>query len=135
MTDRNDYKTTIIHGKSAPKSREINIDNVHKKTSHQTNGMNSSVLERKIEEGSISVAPKISLDAGRIISTARTQQQINEKTMTQQQLAQKANTCGGKGITQTDIGEMESGKLILNHINKLKVRAVQKALSIQSLEL
>ncbi len=108
---------------------------IARKESHQVNGMNASALERKIDSGEVTVAATISLDAGKTIALARQQKMVGEKAMTQVQLANLANQRGGKAINQKDISEMESGRLILNHENKLKVRAVQKALGIAKLDI
>jgi hypothetical protein len=127
MTDRNDYRTIIIHGKSVPKTPTINLNAVRKDT-YQVNGLNSASLERKIDSGDMTLPPTISLDDGKQIAQLRMNKLINEKTMTQKQLSELANQHGGKNISVKDIQEIESGKFLLNHMNKLKLNAVKKAL-------
>lgn len=127
--------TIVLHNSKVKKAVLTPIDDLGRKQSHQVNGMNSSALERKIDSGEVSIAPSISRDAGQTIALARQQKMVGEKAMTQVQLANLANQRGGKAINQKDISEMESGRLILNHENKLKVRAVQKALGIAKLDI
>ena len=131
----NSAPTIILHNSKVKKATLTPIDDLGRKSTHQVNGMNSSALERKIDNGEVSVAPSISRDAGQTIATTRQQKMVGEKAMTQVQLANLANQRGGKAINQKDISEMESGRLILNHENKLKVRAVQKALGIAKLDI
>jgi len=127
--------TIILHNPKVKKATLTPIDDLGRKSTHQVNGMNSSALERKIDSGEVSVASTISRDAGQTIATTRQQKMVGEKAMTQVQPANLANQRGGKAINQKDISEMESGRLILNHENKLKVRAVQKALGILKLDI
>jgi hypothetical protein len=55
-----DFKTVIIHGKNAPKSRDISLANVKTKAElHRTGGMNAASLERKIDSGDVTVPQKI----------------------------------------------------------------------------
>ena len=131
----NSAPTIILHNSKVKKATLTPIDDLGRKSTHQVNGMNSSALERKIDNGEVSIAPSISRDAGQTIALARQQKMVGEKAMTQIQLANLANQRGGKAINQKDISEMESGRLILNHENKLKVRAVQKALGIAKLDI
>jgi hypothetical protein len=131
----NSAPTIVLHNSKVKKATLTPIDDLGRKSTHQVNGMNSSALERKIDNGEVSIAPSISRDAGQTIALARQQKMVGEKAMTQIQLANLANQRGGKAINQKDISEMESGRLILNHENKLKVRAVQKALGIAKLDI
>lgn len=131
----NSAPTIVLHNPKNKKTTIASPDDIGRKQTHQVNGMNSSALERKIDSGEVSIAPSISRDAGQTIALARQQKMVGEKAMTQVQLANLANQRGGKAINQKDISEMESGRLILNHENKLKVRAVQKALGIAKLDI
>ena len=131
----NSAPTIVLHNSKVKKAVLTPIDDLGRKQTHQVNGMNSSALERKIENGEVSIAPCISRDAGQTIALARQQKMVGEKAMTQVQLANLANQRGGKAINQKDISEMESGRLILNHENKLKVQAVKKALGIVKLDI
>ena len=128
MQDRNDYRTTVIHGKSAPKPRLTSNPNAVRKDTHQINSLNGASIERKIDAGDMTLPPKISLDDGKQIAQLRTSKKINEKTMTQKQLAELANQRGGKNVSVKDIQEIESGQFLMNHENKLKLGAVKKAL-------
>jgi hypothetical protein len=125
--------TIILHNPKVKKATITPTEDLGRKQTHQVNGMNSSALERKIDSGEVSIAPSISRDAGQTIALARQQKMVGEKAMTQVQLANLANQRGGKAITPKDISEIESGKLVLNQANKLKIRAVQKALGIAKL--
>lgn len=127
--------TIVLHNSKVKKAVITSTDDLGRKSAHQVNGMNCSALERKIDSGEVSIAPSISLDAGKTIALARQQKMVGEKAMTQVQLANLANQRGGKAINQKDISEMESGRLILNHENKLKVQAVKKALGIVKLDI
>ena len=131
----NSAPTIVLHNSKVKKATLTPIDDLGRKQTHQINGMNSSALERKIDSGEVSIAPSISRDAGQTIAIARQQKMVGEKAMTQTQLANLVNQNGGKAINQKDISEMEYGRLILNHENKLKVRAVQKALGITKLDI
>ena len=125
----NDYRTTIIHGKNPQRERVVSNPNTVLKNTHQINSLNGASIERKIDSGEMTVPPTLSLDEGKQIASMRTSKQINEKTMTQKQLAELANQKGGKNITVKDIQEIESGKLLMNHENKLKLASVKKALA------
>jgi len=127
--------TITLHNSKVKKAVITPTDDLGRKSVHQVNGMNSSALERKIDSGEMGIAPSISLDAGKTIALSRQQKMVGEKAMTQVQLANLANQRGGKAINQKDISEMEIGRLILNHENKLKVQAVKKALGIVKLDI
>ncbi len=127
--------TIVLHNSKVKKATLTPIDDLGRKSTHQVNGMNSSALERKIDSGEVTIASTISRDAGQTIALARQQKMVGEKAMTQVQLANLANQRGGKAINQKDISEMESGRLILNHENKLKVQAVKNALGIKKLDI
>jgi hypothetical protein len=127
MTSRNDYNTTIIHGKKPVKRGEI-VD-AERKT--QTTSMNSASLERKIDSGDMGLHPYIDKDVSHLIQSTRISQKNGEKTLTQRDLATLANQRGGKSITPKDIADIESGNIRLTTENKLKIQAVKKALSIK----
>ncbi len=131
----NSAPTIILHNSKVKKATLTPIDDLGRKSTHQVNGMNCSALERKIDSGEVTIASTISRDAGQTIALARQQKMVGEKAMTQVQLANLANQRGGKAINQKDISEMESGRLILNHENKLKVQAVKNALGIKKLDI
>lgn len=121
--------TTIIHGKKPIKKAEMGI--VIDKPKYLVNALNGASLERKIDSGEVTVFPKISSDDKQLIINTRVNKKTNDKSMTQQELANLANQRGGKSITTKDISEIESGRLMLNHENKLKLTAVKKALGIK----
>ena len=118
--------TVVLKGKHAPKSTTINMDAIQTKTT-QT-GTNASVLERKIDEGTVTVLPKIDREVSQAIVSARVAKQIGGKTMTQAQLAQSVN---GKGIVVADIRDMENGSMTLTTQNKVKINAVKNSLQIK----
>lgn len=119
MTDRNDYHTTVIHGKSAPKPRITSNPNNVRKDTHLINSMNSASVERKIDSGDMTVPPTISLTDGQKIAQDRQNIKIDEKSMTQKQLAERANQKGGKNISVKDIQDIESGRFLMNHETNL----------------
>ena len=127
--------TITLHNSKVKKAVITPTDDLSRKSVHLVNGMNSSALERKIDSGEMGIAPTISRDVSNTLMASRQQKKTGDKAMTQVQLANLANQRGGRGITLKDISEMESGKLVLNHENKLKVRAVQKALGILKLDI
>jgi ribosome-binding protein aMBF1 (putative translation factor) len=124
-----DFKPLILRNPNAAKKREINLDNVQKKSDVNHTGMNASALERKIEEGKVTLPPKISRDVSNIISSKRQEQMIGDKKMTQKDLAGRVN------LPVSDITSMENGSMILNHENKMKIRKVQQFLKITELNL
>lgn len=131
MTDRNDYATTIIYGKSAPPKKITSNPNAVKKDSHQINKTNGAVLERKIDDGMMTLLPLIDKEVSRSIQTARNAMKNGEKTVTQKDLASLANQRGGKGVTPKDISDIEAGNIRLTTENKLKIQAVKKAVGIK----
>lgn len=130
MADRNDYGTTVIHGKSVPSKRIVSNPDAHLKDTNITNKVNSAVLERKIDSGEMALHPFIDKDTSHAIQTKRIATKNGDKTMTQKDLATRANQFGGKCIVAKDISDIESGIFRMTTENKLKVQAVKKALSI-----
>jgi hypothetical protein len=131
MTDRNDYTTTIIYGKSAPPKKITSNPNTVVKETHQINKANGAVLERKIESGEMSLHPLIDKDVARSIQSARNLMKNGEKCVTQKDIATLSNQRGGKGVTQKDIADIEAGNIRLTTENKLKINAVKKALNMK----
>lgn len=131
MTDRNNYTTTIIYGKSAPPKKITSNPNAVMKDKHTINKANAAVLEEKIEAGEMSLHPLIDKNISRSIQTARNIMKNGEKIVTQKDLASLANQRGGKGITPKDIADIEAGNIRLTTENKLKIQAVKKALSLK----
>ena len=133
MTDRNDITTTIIHGnpKNIQRERIVSNPNTTLKQSHTSNKMNASALEQKIDSGDMTLHPLIDHDLSHNIQTARNAMKTNDKTLTQKDLATKANQFGAKGIVAKDISDMESGTFRLTTDNKIKLQAVKKALGIK----
>lgn len=121
--------TTIIHGKKPIKKSVTEC--VINKPKHLVNALNGACLERKIDSGEITVFPNISSNDRRLIINSRLNKKINNKSMTQQELANLANQRGGKSITTKDISEIESGRFMLNHKNKLKLTTIKNVLQIK----
>lgn len=121
--------TTIINGKKPIKKAETGV--VIDKPKHLVNSLNGASLERKIDSGEVTIFPKISSDDKQLIINTRVNKKINDKSMNQQELANLSNQRGGKSITTKDITEIESGRFILNHENKLKLTAVKRTLGIK----
>lgn len=126
-----DFTPLIIRGKNAPPPRNINLNNIKRKSDVQpkSNGLNAASLERKIDEGVVTEPPKIARTISTLFSTKRQEIMIGDKKMTQKDLAQRVN------LPVADITSMENGSMVMNHDNKMKVRKVQRALNIPHLEL
>jgi hypothetical protein len=131
MTDRNDYATTVLHGKGLPPKKITSNPNAVVKDTHTLNKPNGAVLERKIDSGEMGLHPLMDKDVSRSIQTARNAMKNGEKTLTQKDLASLANQRGGKGITPKDVADIEAGNIRLTTENKLKIQAVKKALNIK----
>jgi len=129
MSNSMDFKTLIIHGKNAPKSRDINVDNVKTKAElHRTGSMNAASLERKIDAGTVSVPKTVPRDVGTLFQTHRTSIVDAEgKSMTQSAFAKQ---CCVPRVDTKFIQQLESGQLLLNHDNKITLRALQSKLKI-----
>ena len=132
--NQKDFKTVVIRGKSAPIKREINLNNVHAKSDlHRTNSMNSASLERKIDEGTVTVPKTIPLNVAQQFREARLAMTNTEgKTLTQDAFAKQ---CCVPKVDAKFIQLLESGQLLLNHDNTIIVRNLQKKLQISKLSL
>ena len=126
-----DNTTVILSGKGLPPKRITSNPNAVKKDSHQINKTNGAVLERKIEDGVMTLLPLIDKEVARSIQTARNAMKNGEKTLTQKDLATLANQRGGKGVIPKDIADIEAGNIRLTTENKLKIQAVKKALNMK----
>jgi len=128
-----DLKTVVIHGKNP--TRQPTIQHGTVKSPHHANTMNGAAIEKKIDDGTMTTPPMIPPAVSRLIIDHRVKTKVGDKTMTQLQLATAANQKGGRGILPKDITDMENGQMLVNHTNKLKIRAVQKALGIPHFDL
>ena len=129
-----DFKPLIINGKNAPKSRNISIANVHTKSDlHRTNGMNASALERKIDEGKISVPQKVPTNVSALFRDAR----LLHKTVEGNSITQEtfAKQCCVPRVDVKFISMLEGGTLLMNHENKIIVRNLQRKLKISQFDL
>ena len=129
MTDRNDYSTTVLRGKGIPAKRGTSNPNAQLRDTHSVDKPNASVLERDIDSGKKTLPPKIGIAIAREVQQLRAAKKIGDKTMTQSDLAQRANQSGGKGITPTDISNIEMGSFLMTTENKVKLNAVRNALA------
>jgi hypothetical protein len=130
MSNTMDFKTVVIHGKNAPKSRDINLNNVKTKAEmNRTGGMNAASLERKIDAGTVTVPKTIPRDISTIFQKHRTSIVNAEgKSMTQDAFAKQ---CCVPRVDTKFIQQLESGQLLLNHDNKTTLRALQRKLKIE----
>ena len=132
--NQQDFKPLIIHGKNAQKSRNISIANVHSKADvHHTNGMNAAALERKIDEGKMSVPQKIPANVSAMFRDARMAIKTAEgNSITQDVFAKQ---CCVPKVDSKFISMLEGGSLLLNHDNKMTVRNLQRKLKISHFDL
>lgn len=130
MSNTMDFKTLVIHGKNAPKSRDINLNNIKTKAElNRTGGMNAASLERKIEAGTVTVPKTVPRDVSAIFQKHRTGIVDAEgKCLTQDAFAKK---CCVPRVDAKFIQQLESGQLLLNHDNKTTLRALQRKLKIE----
>lgn len=124
-----DFKTLVIHGKNAPKSRDISIANVKTKAElHRTGGMNAASLERKIDSGDVTVPQKVPKHVSDVFRDARIAMKTPEdKSFTQDMFAKH---CCVPKVDVKFIQQLEGGSLLLNHDNKMTVRKLQAKLKL-----
>lgn len=124
-----DFKTLVIHGKNAPKSRDISIANVKTKAElHRTGGMNAASLERKIDSGDVTVPQKVPKHVSDAFRDARIAMKTPEdKSFTQDMFAKH---CCIPKVDVKFIQQLEGGSLLLNHDNKMTVRKLQAKLKL-----
>lgn len=130
MSSNMDFKTVIINGKSAPKSRDISLANIKTKAElHRTNGMNAASLERKIDAGDVTVPQKVPKNVSDAFRDARIAMKTpGDKSFTQDMFAK--HCCVPKVDTKF-IQQLEGGSLLLNHDNKMTVRKLQAKLKLK----
>jgi len=124
-----DFKTLVIHGKNAPKSRDISIANVKTKAElHRTGGMNAASLERKIDSGDVTIPQKVPKHVSDTFRDARMAMKTPEdKSFTQDMFAKH---CCVPKVDVKFIQQLEGGSLLLNHDNKMTVRKLQAKLKL-----
>jgi len=129
MSTNMDFKTLVIHGKNAPKSRDISIANVKTKAElHRTGGMNAASLERKIDSGDVTVPQKVPKHVSDVFRDARIAMKTPEdKSFTQDMFAKH---CCIPKVDVKFIQQLEGGSLLLNHDNKMTVRKLQAKLKL-----
>jgi hypothetical protein len=116
----------IIHGKNPyspmnPDKPTISTKTVSTKTANSNKpSVNGASLEKKIDEGLIGSPEVISKDIASKISSTR----IEKGFKTQKELSLKCN------LTQTEINQMEGGKMPLTTANKIKIRSVMRVLGL-----
>ena len=133
--NQKDFKPLIIHGTNPVKSRNISIDNVHSKSElYQTgNTMNAASLERKIDDGKVTVPKSIPQSVSKLFRDARMNiKDADGKSMTQVDFAKYA--CVPK-VDGKFINMLEGGSLLLNHDNKTTLRKLQAKLKIPHFDL
>ena len=134
QSNQKDFKTVIIRGKSAQPAHEINLSNIHVKSDlHRTNGMNAASLERKIDDGAVTVPKTIPLKISVLFRDARLAiKNAEDKSLTQDAFAKQ---CCVSKVDVKFIQQLESGQLLLNHDNKMIVRKLQAKLKIPHFDL
>lgn len=133
--NQKDFKTVIIRGKSASvKNREINLNNVHSKADlHRTNSMNAASLERKIDDGTVTIPKTVPQNVAALFRDARLAMKTAEdKSLTQDAFAKQ---CCVPKVDAKFVQLLESGQLLLNHDNKMIVRKLQTKLKIPHFDL
>ncbi len=134
MSNNMDFKTLVIHGKNAPKSRDVSIDNVKTKAElNRTNGMNAASIERKIESGDMTVPQKVPKAVSDMFRNARLAMKTTEdKSYTQDMFAKH---CTVPKVDAKFIQQLEGGSLLMNHDNKMTVRKLQTKLKLPHFDL
>jgi hypothetical protein len=129
-----DFKTVVIHGKNAPKSRDISIANVKTKAElNRTGGLNAASLERKIDSGDVTVPQKVPKIVSDMFRDARLSMKTAEdKSYTQDMFAKH---CCVPKVDVKFIQQLEGGSLLLNHDNKTTLRKLQTKLKIPHFDL
>ena len=132
--NQKDFKPVIIHGKNVVKSRDINLSNIHSKDElHRTDCMNIAALERKIDDGIITVPKTVSDDIAKIFKEVRMNIKNAEGNIIKQDAF--AIQCCVPKVDVKFIQQLESGQLLLNHDNKMIVRKLQAKLKIPHFDL
>jgi hypothetical protein len=129
-----DFKTVVIHGKNAPKSRNISIDNVKTKAElHRTGGLNAASLERKIDSGDVTVPQTVPKTVSEKFRNARIEMKTaDDKSYTQEMFAKH---CCVPKVDAKFIQQLENGTLLMNHDNKVTMRKLQTKLKLSSFTL
>ena len=132
--NQKDFKTVVIHGKNTPKSRDINLANVHSKAElHRTDGMNPAVLERKINDGKITVPKTVPMNVSNLFRDTRMAMKNAEgNSISQSDFAKQS--CVPK-VDAKFISMLENGSLLLNHDNKTTLRKLQTKMKIPHFDL
>jgi hypothetical protein len=121
-----DPTPTIIHGKNPyspinPDKATLSTKIVSTKTANSNKpSINGASLERKIDEGEIGSPEIISKDIASKIASTR----IEKGYKTQKELSTRCK------LTQNEINQMESCKMMLTTPNKIKIRSVMKVLGL-----
>jgi len=132
--NQKDFNTVVIRGKSAPPKRDINLNNVHAKSDlYRTNSMNAAALERKIDDGAVTVPKTVPSNVSALFRDTRIAIKNSEdKSLTQDAFAKQ---CCVPKVDAKFIQQLESGQLLLNHDNKMIVRKLQAKLKIPHFDL
>ena len=131
--NQKDFNTVVIRGKSAPPKRDINLNNVHAKSDlYRTNSMYAA-LERKIDDGAVTVPKTVPSNVSALFRDARIAiKNAEDKSLTQDAFAKQ---CCVPKVDAKFIQQLESGQLLLNHDNKMIVRKLQAKLKIPHFDL
>lgn len=126
-----DRKTLIIHGKNPivrPPEALHNDANTTKfgaaKNKNSVN-INAASIERKIDDGKLTTPPSLPMDIAQKFVTARLAAGYDKR----EKLAQACS------IPVSVIGEIETGKILLNTQNRQLVRKVQTKLKMEAFTL
>lgn len=132
--NQKDFKTVVIHGKNTPKSRDINLANVQSKADlHRTGGMNAAALERKIDDGKVTVPKTVPMDVANLFRDTRMAMKNAEgNSLSQSDFAKQA--CVPK-VDAKFISMLEGGSLLLNHDNKTTLRKLQTKMKVPQFNL
>lgn len=133
--NQKDFEPVIIYGsKNVPKSRNINIANVHSKADlHRTDKMNATALERKIDDGKITVPKTIPKDVAKLFCDTRIAMKNAEgNSISQSDFAKQS--CVPK-VDAKFISMLENGTLLLNHDNRTTLRKLQTKMKVDPFDL
>jgi hypothetical protein len=126
--NQKDFKPLIIHGKNPIKPNEINMDNIQSKKNLHQGGLNAASLERKIDEGKVTVPKTIPLNVANLFRDTRmAMKNADENSLSQAEFAKQS--CVPK-VDAKFINMLEAGKLQLNTENKITLRSLQSKMKV-----
>jgi ribosome-binding protein aMBF1 (putative translation factor) len=126
-----DRKTLIIHGKNPiirpPESlhNDANTTKFGAAKNKNSVNINAASIERKIDDGKLTTPPSLPMDIAQKFVTARLAGGYDKR----EKLAQACS------VPVSVIGEIETGKILLNTQNRQLVRKIQTKLKMEAFTL